>query len=214
MVTSSKDKILGKLRSAKKPFADVPAPAHDVRLDPMPDTSPAALLARFIEEAKALHCDIYEPATEAEAVKTVMQILGDDKTVMMWDAEHLPLSGLADALQSAGIEAAELRDRDVRVGLTGVDAALAATGSLVVMSGAGKSRQASMLPPVHIALVKKDQILPELETFYEQQAKNAAAFRAVSNVVVISGPSKSADIAMELILGMHGPGEVHIILLD
>lgn len=211
---SSKDKILAKLRSAAAPFEDVATPPHDVRVSPMDATDRDALVARFVAEAEALSCKVHQPSSASDAVAVVMEIVGDDKRVLMWDAEHLPLDGIGDALKAAGVASAELRDRDVRVGLTGADAGLAATGSVVVVSGAGKSRQASMLTPVHIALVKKDVIVPDIETYYEAQAANPEAFRKASNVAVISGPSKSADIAMELILGMHGPGELHLILLD
>ncbi|MBK9123782.1 MAG: lactate utilization protein [Chloroflexi bacterium] len=107
-----------------------------------------------------------------------------------------------------------MRDPSARVGLTGVEAALAGTGSLVVSSGPGKPRFASLLPPVHIAVVRADQILPDVEAWFEQvSASGLTHFRESANVVFITGGSRTADIAQELILGAHGPVEVHVVLI-
>jgi L-lactate dehydrogenase complex protein LldG len=106
------------------------------------------------------------------------------------------------------------QDAGARVGLTGVDAALAATGSLVLSSGDGRARAASLLPPIHIAVVTADQILPDLESWLaSSKAAGSAPIRRPSNIVVITGPSRTADIAMQLVMGMHGPREVHVVLM-
>jgi L-lactate dehydrogenase complex protein LldG len=135
--------------------------------------------------------------------------------VLCWDFEHIRCPGLADALSGARIAVAPPDDASVRVGITGVDAALAATGSLVLASGAGKARQVSLLPLVHIAVVRTEQIVPHMEAWIAAlRADGTDVFTASSSTVIVSGPSRTSDIAMEPILGMHGPGEVHIILLD
>ena len=68
---------------------------------------------------------------------------------------------------------------------------------------------ASLLPPIHIAVLRSEQIIKDLESWVALQQD----FGEASNIVVISGPSKTADIAMELVLGMHGPQEVHLLLI-
>lgn len=212
---SAKKSILDKLRAARVPFQDLSPVEERAHMVPMTQATPAELIERFKAEAQKLACEVYEPASHSDAVEAVLEILGDDTQAMMWDAEYLPVNGLADALAAKGVSAAPLRDDSARVGITGVDAALAATGSLVVISGPGKSRQASLLPIVHVAIVQRRRILPDLETFYSQLKESSPQiFQERSNIAVISGPSKSADIAAELIHGMHGPGEVHIILVD
>lgn len=209
MVATSRDRILNKLRSARTPFEDVAPIANPRDVAPVADLPASELYDMFVEEARKLNCIVHEPTSSSDALEIVVDLLGDDDKALMWKPEHIPLNGLDDALQQKGVKPAELRDRTTRVGITGVDGALAATGSLVVMSGDGKSRQASLLPLVHVAVMRKDQILPNLEAFYQN---NRDIVRDSSNIAVISGPSKSADIAMELILGMHGPGEVHIVI--
>jgi L-lactate dehydrogenase complex protein LldG len=211
MASTSRDRILNKLRAARDPFPDLEAPAERKTVTQLEDVSPAALRARFIQEAEALKCQVHEAKSDADALETILDLLGDDKSAFMWDAEHIPVNGLADALAAQGITAAPLRDRDVRVGITGADGALAATGSLVLVSDAGKSRQASLMPPEHIAVLKADRIVPDLEAFYAAQP--ADLYRKNSNIAVISGPSKSADIAMTMVHGMHGPGKLHIIMV-
>ena len=113
-----------------------------------------------------------------------------------------------------GIEISSGRDASVKVGLTGADAALAATGSLVLLTGKGKPRLVSLLPPVHIAVITRQQIIPDLESLMtEFREKKPDVFQQNSSIMIISGPSRTADIAMQLILGMHGPRELHIIIL-
>ena len=115
-------------------------------------------------------------------------------------------------LPAAGPErAARLQALDpVPVGLTGAFAALADTGSVVVISGPGRGRIASLLPPTHIAVVRAEQLFPSLGHFL---AANAGAADLGSNMVVITGPSRTGDIEGTLVLGVHGPGDLHVVLI-
>ncbi|MEL6150326.1 MAG: LUD domain-containing protein [Chloroflexota bacterium] len=211
MAATPKSRILAKLRDARTPFEDVPPIEEKRHTVPNADASPDELLHTFITEAEKLSVNIHEAGSESDALETVLELLAADKTALTWDYDHIPLSGLQAAFEQNGISRAEIDDGTVRVGITGVDAALAGTGGIVVISGRGKSRQASLLPLVHIAVLRRDQITPNLETFYA--TTNRETFRDHSNIAVITGPSKSADIAMELIHGMHGPKELHIIIV-
>lgn len=212
---NSRQKILDKLRTAQVPFSDAPAaPEPYCPVVPLEDVSPAALLQRFTEEAEKLSSKVYLPADEAAACEQIVTLLGDDKQFLNWEFEQIPLSGLAEGLANAGITPAEPGDPAVRVGITGVNAALAATGSLVYVSGAGKHRLASLLPPVHIAVVKAEQILPDFENWIALQREGGLEpFKGHGNTVIVSGPSRTADIAMEVILGVHGPAEIHIVII-
>jgi L-lactate utilization protein LutC len=100
----------------------------------------------------------------------------------------------------------------VDAGLTAVHAAIAETGSLVCGSVPG--RGLSLVPPVHLAVVRRSQILPDLVDYLALFSGESPLHRLPSNLVFITGPSKTADIEGVLITGVHGPREVHIVLIE
>ena len=210
---TSRDKILKKLRQAQKPFEEAEPIQSRRHVVPMTDLSQDALIQRFIAEAEKLSCYVYE-LNKSDAFEQIMELIVDDKSVLSWADEYIPLKGLHKNLESVGVTVADHDDGDVRVGITGVESALSATGSLVLSSGEGRYRTASLLPDRHIAVLTRDQIMPDFETWQgAQQELGYPAFTESSNTVIVSGPSKTADIAQELIKGAHGPREVHIIIL-
>lgn len=171
------------------------------------------LRASFIEQAEALAATVHPVAGDEAATDAILELLEADKSVLAWDFAHIPVQTLAAALAANGVQVADPQDGTVRVGITGVDAALAATGSLIVSAREGRPRHVSLLPHVHIAVVRESQILPHVDAWLAQQAQDTAGFRAVGNHVIITGASRTADIGMELVLGAHGPAQLHIILL-
>lgn len=212
----SRELILGRLRQqldVSLPFPNLNPPADYRPMVPIGDTSPAALQARFVNEAQRAACVVHQVESPDAAIGMILGLIGTDKGISSWDLAHIPVPGLADRLDKAGVTCFG-QDAGVRVGLTGVDAALAATGSIVVMSGYGRYRAASLLPPVHIAVVAASQIVPDLESWLATQKEaGLEQTRQRSNIVVITGPSRTADIAMQLVMGMHGPREMHLLLL-
>ncbi len=212
--TRSREQILGRLRRGQEALPDAAPPEQYQPMVPVEDRSPAGLQARFVSEAQAAGCQLYQPEDAAAAIETIMTLIGEDKTISAWDIAHIGVQGLVDALSGAGVRR-NGQDPAARIGLTGADAGLAATGSLVLQSGPGRYRAASLLPPVHIAVLNAKQIVPDLESWWlEEKAAGLENVRLRSNIVVITGPSRTADIAMQLVMGMHGPRELHLILLD
>jgi L-lactate dehydrogenase complex protein LldG len=102
------------------------------------------------------------------------------------------------------------------VGITGVDFALAETGSLVVTSWTEGAQLASLAPPVHVALYRASQLVATLDEALERLRVACASREAAwgRSVVFITGTSRTADIEQILIRGVHGPGEVHVILVE
>jgi L-lactate dehydrogenase complex protein LldG len=94
------------------------------------------------------------------------------------------------------------------VGLTKAICGLADTGSILIADGEGNPLQASLLPGIHIAVLCASDILPSLS-----DAMRLPIIRQARAVVVITGPSRTADIEMSLTIGMHGPGELHVFLV-
>ena len=99
------------------------------------------------------------------------------------------------------------------LGITGVDYAIAETGTCVIIPRAGVSRLVSLLPPVHIALVESGQVLPSLDELFTLRRDDFLNGNLGSYMNLITGPSRSADIEYQLITGVHGPGEVHMVLI-
>ncbi|MBM3944703.1 MAG: hypothetical protein FJ317_04335 [SAR202 cluster bacterium] len=114
-----------------------------------------------------------------------------------------------------GLDAAALRQKviDAGVGVTGADYAIAETGSCVLIPRAGVSRIVSLVPPVHIAVVEKGSVLPTPDDLFALRRRDFHDGNLGSHMNIISGPSRSADIEYTLITGVHGPGEVHMVLL-
>lgn len=134
---------------------------------------------------------------------------------------QLPLvSDLEQALQQAGIAIVDWKSQpgldaqfDVGCGITGVRVALAETGSLVLCSDSHMSRGLSLIPPLHIAIVRPSDILPDMIDYWAS-LRGIPSSDLPSNMVFITGPSKTADIEGELVTGVHGPEAVHILLVD
>jgi L-lactate dehydrogenase complex protein LldG len=195
---------------------------------PAADVSSALALAdRFAVELEALGGVTVRAAGDDDAVVRVRAILSERRAtrVLSWDAEWLNCAGLANALTAAGValescwlppdaEPRRLRLAEldpVTVGLTGTLAGLADTGSLVLVSGPGRGRMASLLPPVHVAVLRADQIYPTYAAFL---AAHPDIVEEGSNLVLVTGPSRTADIEMTLTRGVHGPGEVITVLIE
>ncbi len=211
---NSRNTILKKLRATQTPFTDV-APIEQRRnMVPLAETTPDALTQRFIAEAEKIGCRVYAAEDAAAAFERVFALLNGDKQISAWDDAFLPMPEFSETLKTAGIEITASDNGQVRLGITGIDAGLASTGSLIFSSGHGKYRTVSLLPTVYVAIMTTNQIVADFETWVAlQKERGLDQFRQSSNTVIISGPSKTADIAQELILGAHGPKEVHIILL-
>ena len=101
-------------------------------------------------------------------------------------------------------------------GITGVEYALAETGSLVAASWTEGAQLASLAPPVHVALYRRTQLVATLDEVLERLRVACAPREAAwgRSVVFITGTSRTADIEQILIRGVHGPGEVHAILVE
>ncbi len=106
---------------------------------------------------------------------------------------------------------------DADLGLTGVDLAVAETGSLVLISGAGRPRSTSLLPPCHVAVFGAGALvesLAQVGVFLEAWHRDAVPAWKGGVINVITGPSRTADIELTLTRGVHGPKELHAIFVD
>ncbi|MGY5452516.1 LutC/YkgG family protein [Agarivorans sp. MS3-6] len=96
------------------------------------------------------------------------------------------------------------------VTLTGCDAAIADTGTVVLKPSEAEPRSLSLIAPCHVAVIKASQIIDNFPQLIEQQQWSQGL---PSNVLLISGPSKTADIQQTLAYGAHGPSQLIIIVV-
>jgi len=127
-------------------------------------------------------------------------------------AESMPLGVVTSEAERARLRGASA---EADLGLTGVDLALAETGTLVLRSGPGRPRSTSLLPPYHVAVFDRTALVESLQqagVFLEAWHARDAGFGGAINF--ITGPSRTADIELTLTRGVHGPKEVHAIFVD
>ena len=134
-------------------------------------------------------------------------------------AGQLRLSGL-EVVPMDAIPVARFRDAlfGADLGISNVECLVAETGSIVMATGPNEPRSLSLLPPVHIALADPQQILPDLFDLFDLYSPVAdlskPAVPPPSCLSIITGPSKTGDIELKLVTGVHGPGEVHVIVCE
>jgi L-lactate dehydrogenase complex protein LldG len=187
----------------------------------------SALIASFVREAQTSGAEIFQPTTFAEVAETLIDLLKQTgQQAITWADEDLPIKDMREILLRAGVTRhvpdlvrdPALRRQTwqnldgIRVGITGALAGIADTGSIVVQSGPQRSRAASLLPEMHIALLSIDRLYPTMSTFFAaHDARNLTVNS--SNLVFITGPSRTADIEMIITRGVHGPKRLCVVLL-
>ncbi len=181
-------------------------------------------------------------ATEAVAYVTRLAQEKDANLVVRWQSDLLDALEVDAALQQQGVtvhvttlppetasgevsSAAALttRRQEFRellaradLGLSGVDYVIAETGTLVLTAQSGQMRGVSLLPPVHVAVARTSQVLATLADYLllAQAAGSDLAQHLTCCVSFVTGPSRTGDIELKLTVGVHGPGELHLVLLD
>ncbi len=203
-----------------------PTQAPDVAWTPKEEPRESAWIedppARFLEELEALGGHGRRVGSVDEAREYVLALAREReaKLLVRWDVDELNELGVDGPLGEAGVEVAvwrELEDfREVAgkadIGLSTARWAIAETGSLVLEHGPGKGRTVTLLPPTHVAVVPVDRVLRTVpEAIGKYTGGEAGDLPA--NVSFHTGPSRSGDIEMSIFVGMHGPGDVHVILV-
>ncbi len=111
-----------------------------------------------------------------------------------------------------------LRDKYFRadIGMSGANVVAADTGTLFIIENEGNIRLATGAPPVHIALVGMEKLVPTLDDAYKvaEVTWRYANYTIPQYISLVSGPSKTGDIERTIIYGVHGPREFHVIFMD
>ncbi|MGH6689219.1 MAG: LutC/YkgG family protein [Gammaproteobacteria bacterium] len=191
-------------------------------------------LERFRAEFERV-AGVYHHATTADDVPGIIGAIArarDARSAVAWhpsalgvdwgaalSAHGLPTMAMPAASVEPPAERQALRDliAAADVGVTGADLAVAETGSLVLLSGSGRPRSTSLLPPYHVAVFDRGALvesLAQLGVFLEAWHDGAPEASRGGVINVITGPSRTADIELTLTRGVHGPKEVHAIFVE
>lgn len=164
------------------------------------------LVGRFTEELLALNGEV-TICKEADLPGKIIALLQEKNIDRVQTWSQIP--GLDETvLTEAGISVQHEADESIKAGITGALAGSAETGTLVIPGGESQPLTASLLPGIHIAVLRAPDILPSLEAVME-----LTGIAESPAVALVSGPSRTADIEMTLTIGVHGPGELHVFLL-
>ncbi|MCL5742799.1 MAG: lactate utilization protein [Acidobacteria bacterium] len=209
----ARDYILHKVRTALGRSAGQPPSQPPAARISIPEMDLETRIRTFFSSIQSVSGKTYRAADSRDARDCVVQLLGGKTAVASNSAllAECGITGISGVFTGFRSEP-ELRDAcsTAEFGITGADYALADTGSLVMLSSAQEARMVSLLPPVHIALVEKSRLLSGLDELFTVLPEPA---EATSSMVLITGPSRTADIEQFLIRGVHGPGELHVVLV-
>ncbi|MGE5646898.1 MAG: LutC/YkgG family protein [Acidobacteriota bacterium] len=210
---TSREAILGSVRKALgRSEAQPPAPVPPARIR-IPEVPLEARIEQFFCALERLAGKTLLAGGPEDARNYIAALIGE-KPAVASNASFLSTCGITslpsvrtnftdrDALRQACASAG--------FGITSADYALADTGSLVMLASPEEARLVSLLPPVHVAVVPRDRILTGLDELFSILPDPGAAS---SSMVLITGPSRTADIEQILVRGVHGPGEIHVVVV-
>lgn len=184
------------------------------------------LIQRLESELTRIGGRFHKALTIESALQYIEQVAlaRQARTVVAWEARVIDDIDLKARLDKIGIKlVTETTGREflattavAEIGVSGIDYALADTGTLVLLARKGQARSISLLPPVHIAVMRPEQIISGLSDLFPLLRSEAeAGNRDLSSAITfISGPSRTADIELTLVVGVHGPQQLHVVLLD
>ena len=209
----SRDAILHRVRTAlgrgvgQQP---PPAPPPILRVLEVPRE---ARIAQFRQAFEKLNGKFHRASSNEDACAYAERLLAGRKAI----ASNEPFLAACGITRIAGVESGfkdglELRERcaEYPLGISSATYALADTGSLVLFSSQQEARLISLLPPCHLAVVPADRLLTGLD---ELLSLHPIPSDRSSSMVLITGPSRTADIEQILVRGVHGPGEIHVVIV-
>ena len=209
----SRENILHRVRTALgRSAGHPPSDPPPVRLR-IPTVDMEARIASMCMRIEALAGTTHRVATTDEARALVAGIVAG-KTIVASNSPYIAdcgilalpgvRTGIRDVTEMRTVSAAS------EVGITSADYALADTGTLVMISSPAEARLVSLLPLLHVAVVPASRILTGLDELFTLLPRPADQ---TSSMVMITGPSRTADIEQILVRGVHGPAQITVIIV-
>lgn len=219
MSESARERIFGRLNSPPRP--DRPRPADEGT--PARQSTRGEMTARLKQLMEAVRTEVHVvPATGwVEPLKNLLRQRGVNTLVFapgtplgeaLASAWREDAAGLPELIAYAEpVEAFKERLFAADAGITAAAGAVAETGAIVLKPSAAEPRLMSLVPPLHIAVLSADDIVTSLA---DSMRAGRWAADMPTNLLLISGPSKTADIELTLAFGVHGPKELVVLVLE
>lgn len=215
--SQARSRILARIRAAQGRGAAVSQEQRDAigayiaraSRGPLPSVG-ADLVAHFESQALRMQSTVERVSAEAQipaAVARFLQANALAPVAVCWRT----LAALDWADAGLEVEARAPRDEDL-VGITGVFAAVAETGTLVLLSGPDTPTSMHLLPETHVAIVPASRVVAHYEDAFDGVRAQAGGVPRALNLV--SGPSRTGDIEQTIVVGAHGPYRVHIVIVE
>ncbi len=205
------------------PPRDVIGVSDEYRAHPL-ERERVELVDRFQSELERVGGTVVRCSTRRELDDRLLGLIASSRaeSLVSWSRGELESFELDRAWRSTRCtsweggganEGARFREEAARahIGLTSADLAIANTGSLVLRCGATRPRCVSLLPAMHVALIRANQVVARMGEALERLAQNDAL---ASQLLFITGPSRTSDIENDLTIGVHGPAAVVVMILD
>lgn len=208
-MSEAREAILGSIRAH---LAGVPAPPAPDRAQVVGRPRIEDPVATFVAALEALGGTVARVPDVAAAALHLAELARERGWSLLARSDAPLLDGVLgrcegiEVVDGSRLERTRLFACDA--GLSTVQGAVAETGTLVLVASRERHRLVSLVPPVHVAVVHTDQIAPTLD------AALAPEHRSSPLVTLVTGPSRTADIELTLVVGVHGPRELHVVLLD
>lgn len=170
----------------------------------------------FVERLLALGVHVYRPEPGEDLGRVLAGVLDGLEAKLVAVSDGAGLRGAIDQFEGGRevLTGDVLREQLFRcdAGVTRVQAAIAETGTLVLATDAERHRLTSLVPEVHVAVVRASDVVPSLdEAMTRFGARPGGPPRCIT---FITGPSRTADIELQLVVGVHGPRELHVVFLS
>jgi L-lactate dehydrogenase complex protein LldG len=183
--------------------------------DPVAELGPARIsipelgveerIGMFVAALEKLAGKTFVAGSRTEVRDYVITVVGGRKAI----SSRSRLLEECEIACPVSVDAQRATCAEATVGITSAQYALADTGTLVMLADSEEARLISLLPPVHIAVIERAMILTGLD---ELLAVAPLPAERTSSMVLITGPSRTADIEQILVRGVHGPGELHVVI--
>jgi L-lactate dehydrogenase complex protein LldG len=212
----AREEILGKVRMALLRRIDAPVPSipPSARIAPRVAGDVNGEIEMLLSEIGKLG-GTARRVSQKNRFEAVLQELVETegiKKATLWETEELKALGVADLLHSLHADVIspdtdkhQLAECDL--GVTGVDAALPETGTLVLRSSPERPRMVSLLPRVHLAIVRPSAVQADLSQVF-------AEIKSDGYCIFITGPSRTSDIELTVTIGVHGPKSLHVWMVE